>query len=327
MSRMRFLVIKGTVPWDMTNIVTKVKVAGRKGSPARTLVATLLDDDNYGRPRPEIDVDEGVHCIFYWDGIERFRGICEAQSANSKKLLTVTAHDNGIYLSNNKDTFVYSGKTASFIFKDLCTRFGLPMGEVDDTGYVIEELPKPKTTPWDVITDALSMTYKATGVRFWPMSWGGKLQLKRRKNTVLQWVIETGANLIDYTSEKSIENIKTRIKLISEEGTVLAEASDTSLEEKIGLRQSVEEPDDTLPQAQLLTLVKSMLKEQSRPEESLSLSVIGQADVISGVGVFVRIPHLNLSKTYYVERDTHTFQGEYHYMRLSVVSATDIDKG
>ena len=58
MSRMRFLVIKGGATWDMTNITSKVKISGRKGSSSRSLTATLLDDDNYGRPRPEIDVGE-----------------------------------------------------------------------------------------------------------------------------------------------------------------------------------------------------------------------------------------------------------------------------
>lgn len=325
MSRIHFLVIKGGATWDMTNITSKVKISGRKGSSSRSLTATLLDDDNYGRPRPEIDVGEGVHCIFYWDNVELFRGIVERQRTSQKKLLTITAHDNGIYLSTNKDTFSYSGKTASQIFSDVCARFGIPTGAVDDTGYVIDELPKPKTTGWDVITDALSLTYDATGVRFWPMSWGGKMQLKRRKDTILQWVIESGANLISYDAEKNIENVKTRIRLLSEEGTVLAEAANAGLEGKIGMRQEVDEPDDTLSQAQLNALVKSMLAEKSRPKESLSVSAVGQADVISGIGVFIRIPHLNLSKTYYVERDDHSFEGEYHSMSLSLVSAADID--
>ena len=326
MSRMRFVVVKAGTPYDMTNITSTVKVSGRKGSAARTLTATLLDDDNYGRPRPGIDVDEGVQCLFYWDGVERFRGIVERQQNSNKKILSITAHDNAIYLANNDDTYVYSGKTASYIFSDVCKRLGLPVGEVDSTGYVIEELPKPKTTPWDVITDALSMTYKATGARYWPMSWEGTLRLKRRKNTILQWVIEVGANLISYTSEKSIEDVKTRIKLISNEGTVLAEASNGALESKIGVRQGIDQPDDSLKKAQLNELVKSMLAEKSRSAESLSVTAIGQADVMAGIGVFIRIPHLGVSKTFYVESDEHTYQQEYHTMRLSLVTAADIDE-
>ncbi len=326
MSRMKLIILKGEEAWDMTNIVIQAKLSGRKGSSARCLTAQLLDDDNYGRMRPEIDVATGVHCVFYWDGVERFRGIVETQETSNRKTMSITAHDNGIYLANNKDTYVYNGKTASQIFKDVCNRLSVPVGEVDDTGYVITELPKPKTTAWDVIIDALGLTYEATGKRFWPMSWGGKMQLKRRKDTVIPWVIGAGENLISYSSSKSIADIKTRVKLLNNEDTVIAEASNTALEEVIGMRQEVETPDDSLSQAQVSELAKSMLAEKSRPTQSLKVNAIGQADIISGMGVFIKIPHLGLEKTYYVESDDHTFKREHHTMSLSLVSAEDIDR-
>ena len=325
-SKMQLLVIKSGATYDMTNLVQSVELSGRKGTAARALTATLLDDDGGGRPRADIDVAEGVHCLFNWEGKELFRGIVEAQSQTRKKRLKITAHDNAISLSQNKDTFVYSQKKASEIFVDICKRYGLPYGQVDDTGYVIDELPKPKTTAWDAVCDALSLTYKATGARFWVGSHDGTLYLARRRNNILQWVIEAGGNLTDYTRTKSIEEVKTRIKAVSEEGTVLAEASNAALEEKIGIRQDIDQPDDTLSKAQLTALVKSMLAEESTPKESLDVSAIGIPDVVSGVGVFVIIPHLGLSRTYYVESDRHTFKRENHTMRLSLVSAADIDK-
>lgn len=58
--------------------------------------------------------------------------------------MSFTAYDNGIYLSNNKDTFVYEDKTASDIFKDVCNRFGLPIGNVDNCTYRIPELTKAR---------------------------------------------------------------------------------------------------------------------------------------------------------------------------------------
>lgn len=152
------------------------------------------------------------------------------------------------------------------------------------------------------------------------------MQLKRRKDTVIPWVIGAGENLISYSSGKSIEGVKTRIKLLNDEDSVIAEASDTSLEEIIGMRQDIDTPDDSLSQGQISELAKSMLAEQSRPTENLTVKAIGKADVISGIGVFIQSPHLGLSKTYYVERDDHTFEKKYHTMSLSLVSAADIDK-
>lgn len=102
------------------------------------------------------------------------------------------------YLSNNKDSFCYKQKKASEIFKDCCDRFQIPYKDVADTGYVISELPKAKTTACDVILDALSLTFKATGIRHYVTSADGKLSLIKRKDSILQWVVETGRNLISY---------------------------------------------------------------------------------------------------------------------------------
>lgn len=326
MSGLRLVVVKGGDTYDMSELVSSVKWSGRKGSAARSLAVTFIDDDGYGHDRTGIDVEAGHQCIFYWKDKELFRGMFMRQEQSAKKTITATAYDNGIYLANNKDTFNYTGKTASAIFKDCCARFGLPCGAVADTGYAIPELPKPKTTAWDVICDALSLTYKATGIRYYPVCAAGKLSLIERRQNILQWAIETGVNLTEYTQTKSIESVKTRIKLLSKEGDVLAEASDAALEKKVGVFQDVAQIQDEMTAAQLTELVKTTLEENNKPARALSVSALGIPDVITGVGVFVRIKGLEVAKSYYVEEDVHTFDGNYHGMTLKLVLASDVDK-
>lgn len=45
---------------------------------------------------------------------------------------------------------------------------------------------------------------------------------------------------------------------------------------------------------------------------------LGITDVISGVGVFIKVEHLGINKTFYVDSDTHTFKGNLHTMSLSL---------
>ena len=156
------IVVKGTQGYDVTELVEQIKWRGRKGSSSRTLTVKLIDDDGYKHARSGIDVEQGQQCLFNYNGKELFRGIIMKQVQNSKKRLTFTAYDNGIYLANNKDTFTYENKTASDVFKDCCTRFGLPMGEVANCTYKIPELTKSKTTAFDAIADALSLDFDAT---------------------------------------------------------------------------------------------------------------------------------------------------------------------
>ena len=150
--------------------------------------------------------------------------------------------------------------------------------------------------------------------------------LMTRRENILQWVIEVGQNLTQYTYTRSIEDIKTRVKMISKEGTTLATKSKPNLEKKIGVFQEIEKPDESLTTAQINDLIQSILDEKSTPERTLSLEAVGIPDVISGIGVFIVIPELGLKRTFYVDEDTHTFEDNKHTMSLKLNYANDLSK-
>lgn len=323
---MSLIILKGEQGYDVTQLVEQVKWKGRKGSSSRTLAVTLIDDDGYKHARSGIDVEQGHQCIFSYDGTELFRGIIMSQTQSNQKKLQFTAYDNGIYLANNKDTFCYENKTASDVFRDCCTRFGLPMGEVASCSYKIPELTKSKTTAFDAIADALSLDFDATGIRHYVASSKGKLSLLTRRENILQWVIEVGQNITSYSYSRSIEDIKTRVKMVSKEGTTVAEKSNAELEKKIGIFQEIDQPDESLTTAQVNDLIESIMEEKGTPERTLTVEAMGIAEVISGIGVYIIIPELEISRTFYVDEDTHTFEDNKHTMSLKLNYANDLAK-
>lgn len=323
---MSLIILKGEQGYDVTQLVEQVKWKGRKGSSSRTLAVTLIDDDEYKHARSGIDVEQGHQCIFSYDGVELFRGIIMSQTQSNQKKLQFTAYDNGIYLANNKDTFCYENKTASDVFRDCCTRFGLPMGEVASCSYKIPELTKSKTTAFDAIADALSLDFDATGIRHYVASSKGKLSLLTRRENILQWVIEVGQNITSYSYSRSIEDIKTRVKMVSKEGTTVAEKSNAELEKKIGIFQEIDQPDESLTTAQVNDLIESIMEEKGTPERTLTVEAMGIAEVISGIGVYIIIPELEISRTFYVDEDTHTFEDNKHTMSLKLNYANDLAK-
>ena len=326
MARIQLLVVKDKKTIDMTNLVKSVRWSGRKGSSARTITVAMIDDDGYRHARSGIDVADGNQCVFLVDGKERFRGILMNQNQGDNKQLKFKAYDNGIYLANNKDTFVYKKKTADKVFSDVCSRFGIPTGEVAKCSYKIPEFTKSKTTGQDAVLDALSLDYKATGTRHFISSDKGKLSLLQRKDQVISFVVDGDANLYGYSYTKSIESIKTRVKMISKEGTTLAEKSNSSLEQKIGIFQEIQQPDESLTKAQVKDLVGSVLDTLDDPEETLTLNILGDPDVISGKAILVKIPHLDISRAYYVDSDDHTFEDNMHTMSLTLTTAAEIKK-
>ena len=323
---MSLIIIKGEQGYDVTQLVEQAKWKGRKGSSSRTLDVTLIDDDGYKHARSGIDVEQGHQCIFSYDGVELFRGIIMSQTQTQAKKLQFTAYDNGIYLANNKDTFCYENKTASEIFQDCCARFNLPVGEVAKCSYKIPELTKSKTTAFDAIADALSLDFDATGIRHYVASDKGKLNLLTRRENILQWVIEVDQNLTSYSYSRSIEDIKTRVKMVSKEGTTVAEKSNAELEKRIGIFQEIDQPDESLTAAQVNDLIASIMEEKGTPQRTLSVEAVGIAEVISGIGVYIIIPELEISRTFYVDEDTHTFKDNEHTMSLKLNYANDLAK-
>ena len=323
---MSLIIIKGEQGYDVTQLVEQAKWKGRKGSSSRTLDVTLIDDDGYKHARSGIDVEQGHQCIFSYDGVELFRGIIMSQTQTQAKKLQFTAYDNGIYLANNKDTFCYENKTASEIFQDCCARFNLPVGEVAKCSYKIPELTKSKTTAFDAIADALSLDFDATGIRHYVASDKGKLNLLTRRENILQWVIEVDQNLTSYSYSRSIEDIKTRVKMVSKEGTTVAEKSNAELEKRIGIFQEFDQPDESLTAAQVNDLIASIMEEKGTPQRTLSVEAVGIAEVISGIGVYIIIPELEISRTFYVDEDTHTFKDNEHTMSLKLNYANDLAK-
>ena len=320
MSDISLILYRDSKTYDISELVESIKWKGRKGSAARSVSISLLDCKG---AQSGIDVTKGHQLIFSYKGKELFRGMIMSQQQSESFKMPITAYDNGIYLSNNKDTFVYENKTVHDIFIDVCKRFGIKYSDVAKTSYKIPELTKSKTTAWDAILDAVSQDFKATGTKYYVNSSKGVLSLIKRRENILQWVLETGGNIMSYTYKKSIEDIKTRLKILSDEDKVYAVKKNTELEKKIGIFQDIEKKDDDLSEAKLQEHIKETLKEISTPEISLSVEALGIPDVISGVGVYVIIDELGIKRTFYVDEDTHTFKGGSHTMNLTLNSVNE----
>ncbi|MBQ3565909.1 MAG: hypothetical protein IJA12_01900 [Oscillospiraceae bacterium] len=323
MTDIKLILYKDNKAFDISALAEKITWKGRKGSSARSLNVTLIDTYKSGCKPAPIDVTEGNYIVFFYRKKELFRGIIMSQQQSESLKMPITAYDNGIYLANNKDTFVYENKTVHDIFIDVCGRFELKYSDVADTTYKIPELTKSKTTAWDVLQDAMSQDFRATGTRYFIHSEKGILRLVRRVDNPVQWVLETGNNIISYTYKKSIEDIKTRLKIYTDEDTVYAVKKNEALEKKIGIFQEIEKKDDDLSQAKLTQQINETLTEISTPEISLDVEAVGIPDIISGSCVFSSIKPLGIRRTFYVDEDTHTFTGKSYTMTLKLNSINE----
>ncbi|MFR0871290.1 MAG: hypothetical protein ACLSG5_07850 [Oscillospiraceae bacterium] len=170
--------------------------------PARTLSVSLIDDDGWKHARSGIDVTRET-TVFYWEGAELFRGIIMQQSRARKR----PDHQGlrcGYLPVEQQRSFCYKQKRRP---KSSGLLRPIPDSGTDvATLAIISELPKAKTTACDVILDALSLTFKATGIRHYVTSADETELIKRKTASCNGWWKPAEPISYDYTLHREGEN-------------------------------------------------------------------------------------------------------------------------
>lgn len=179
----------------------------RKGSPGK-LTFTVIKDQN-------INFTEGNPVRLVVDGVKVFYGFIFSKKRDKQQNISVTAYDQLRYLKN-KDTYVYTNKTASGFIKMVANDYRLNLGTVENTSYTIASRVEDNTTLIDMIQNALDLELMNKNTMYVLYDDFGKLTLKALERMKAGVVIdeETGENF-DYTSTIDSQTYN-KIKLVYE---------------------------------------------------------------------------------------------------------------
>lgn len=164
----------------------------RKGTPGK-LTFTVVKDD-------VINFQEGNVVRLIVDGAKLFYGFVFTKKRDRGQIIDVVAYDQMRYLKN-KDTYVYTKKTASDVIRMIASDFQLNTGELDKTSFLIPSRVEDNTTLFDIIYNALDFELTNKKIMYVLYDDFGKLSLKSLDKFKIDLLIdeETGQNF-DYTS-------------------------------------------------------------------------------------------------------------------------------
>lgn len=164
----------------------------RKGTPSKLKFSIVKDSI--------INFTEGNPVQLKVDGQNVFYGFVFSKKRDKQQIIDVVAYDQTRYLQN-KDTYVYSNKTASDILKMIASDFHLQLGTVENTSFVIASRVEDNSTLFDIINNALDLELTNKKVMYILYDDFGKLSLKALERMKVGVLIdeETGENF-DYTS-------------------------------------------------------------------------------------------------------------------------------
>lgn len=293
-----------------------------KGSPGK-LTFKLLKDEI-------LQFIEGDEVRVRYNNTDFFFGFIFSKKRNKDSTISITAYDQLRYLKN-KDTFEYHGKKASEVIKELAEDFELKIGELDDTGFVIEKRRESNATIFDMMQNALDLTLIHTNKIYVIYDDMGKLMLKDIEKLKLDLLIDA-QTAEDFSYESSIDkDTYNLIKLVVDDKQsgvhqeIYAPATSKDYAESKTRKQwgvlqyyeTINGKSKQSPQEQanrLLTL-------HNRVKRTLSISkALGDIRVRAGTMLYVdlNLGDVHLTKEVIVTNVKHKFSNNLHLMDLTV---------
>lgn len=285
----------------------------RKNAPGQLTFKIVYDN--------KIEVGNG-DAVRFTDGSDKvFYGFVFKTQFDNDGLLTVTAYDQLRYLKN-KDTYVYSNKTASEVIQMIASDFRLQTGKIENTAFKIASRVESNQTLFDIIQTALDLTLQNTKKMFVLYDDFGKISLKSLEKMQLGVLIDkdTAEN---YSYSNSIDsNTYNKIKLTYDnEKTGKRDVYIAQSCENIN-RWGVLQYFDTLKEGEngsakaneLLTLYNSETRELSIK------NAFGDNRIRAGslIPVILQLPDISVKNYMLVEKSKHIYNNSAHFMDLTL---------
>ncbi len=285
----------------------------RKNAPGQ-LNFTVIKDDI-------LEITEGDAVRMKADGKNVFYGFIFKKSSEKDCKIKITAYDQLRYLKN-KDTYVYTNKTASEVVKMIAADFRMNIGTIEDTGFKIASRVENNTSLFDMIQNALDLTVQNQNYMYVLYDDFGKLTLKGLDNMRLNLLIdeETGENF-SYTSSIDEETYN-RIKLTYDnEKTGKREVYIAQSSENIN-QWGILQYYDTLKEGENgQAKADSLLSLYNAKTRNLSIkNALGDLRVRAGSMVIVMLDlgDVKLKNLMLVEKCKHEFKESQHLMTLTL---------
>lgn len=285
----------------------------RKGSPGELKFNVLKD--------AAINFTEGNAVRMKVDGKNVFYGFIFSKKRDKEGIISVTAYDQLRYFKN-KDTYVYTNKTAGEFIKMLASDFQMQTGTLEDTGYKIPSRVEENSTLFDMVQSALDVTLENKKQMYVMFDDFGKITLKNISSMILNLLIdeETGEN---FTYTSSIDtNTFNKVKLTYEnEDTGKRDvyiAQDSNNINNWGVLQYF----DTLQKGENgKAKADALLALYNKKTRNLSISkALGDTRVRAGCMIVVQLNlgDVNVQNLMLVEKCKHTFSESEHFMDLTL---------
>lgn len=265
---------------------------------------------------------EGDPVYVYYDEKLIFVGFVFTKRRDKQNHIEVTCYDQLRYLKN-KFTYVFENKTATQIIQAMCNDFGLKMGILSDTSYVIPAIAEENISAFDIILEVLEETLLNTGNMYILRDNCGSLEIVNcedmKSNTLI--MSDTAENY-EYKSSIDDETYNQVVLYYKQDGDIVQIYTATSPEliKQWGMLRYFEEvKNHTIGQNK----ANSLLKLYNKKTRELTIEgAFGDISIRGGslIPVNLNLGDVITNNYMLVEKVVHTFNNDHHTMDLTLQS-------
>lgn len=306
--------------YEIQNLVSAAKwTTKRSGSPASLELTVMVNESIQWSPGGILTLlnDE-------YDKKDKFYGYVTKISQSEKNEVKITAYDQTWYLKKNKDTYVFTGKRADQILKQIADDFKLKTASLPNTGYAIPSMVEDGQTLFDIVLKALDYTLINTKKMYVLWDDFGKLTLSNVEEQKLDLLIGDESLATGYTYEEDIDSeAYNKIKLVKDNKTtgkrdvyIYQDSKNMAL---WGTLQDYQKVDENMNAAQIKEKGSQMLELYNRPKKTFEVKALLNLDVRAGQAVYIRIADVNAKAFYIVEECSQDLIKNTMQLKLKVV--------
>jgi hypothetical protein len=132
--------------------------------------------------------------------------------------LSITVYDRTIYLAKSEDEYLLpAGQTASQRLKKYAADWGIPVGNIPDTGVPLAKAVYRAQTLYSMVMSDLKETVKKGGKMYRPRMTPDGLELYELGSNPTVWVFELDRNVETITQRRTLEGAVTQVKVLGAE--------------------------------------------------------------------------------------------------------------
>ena len=320
--------IEGNQMYDVSTLVSNMEYyTDINGQPG--MLSFYLNKD----PNDKVSIrwDKGLPNVgdeVFFSNEDRliFKGFIFTVGTDTAGVMRVIAYDQLRYFMN-EDTFAVDPKTASDLFREICTRTYLNSKQwnvVTASEATLASKVFMCKSYYSIMEQAFQETLIAEGRRYYLIDRAGVLEFNLLGADVTEVVIGEQSLMTGYRYEKDIDsNTYNKVVIIkgSEETgyTKAAIAQDEANIANWGVLQLMLQATDEMNDSTIEQYAKTYLSVVNKPSTKLTITSIGDDSVIAGTLFRFRLPEVGVeSRWMYASSVSHKYDSDVHTMDIEV---------